>query len=57
MDTVQQVCCVRGYHIYRTIWTATSEVPACERKSHNPKDRYSVVVKKDETVIGHWSFT
>ena len=55
MDTVERVCCVRGYHIYRTIWTAADgEVLACERESHNPRDRYSVVVKKDETVFVHY---
>ena len=45
MDTVERVCCVRGYHIYRTIWTAADgEVLACERESHNPRDRYSVIL-------------
>ena len=54
MDTVEKACCVRGYHIYRDVWTATDrEVLTCQRESHNPKDRYAVAVKKDEITIGH----
>ena len=47
-------CCVRGYHIYKTIWAATiGEELVCEREPTNAIDRYAVAVIKDGTIIGH----
>ena len=46
--------CVRGYHIYMSIWDAVigEELP-CRRDTGNERDRYTVAVMKDETIIGH----
>ena len=54
IDELERVCCIRGYHIYKEIWeAATGEVLTCEREPLNPKDRYTVAVKKAGTVVGH----
>ena len=54
MDTYERACCVRGYHVYRHIWSAAvGEVLFCEREPTNSRDRYAVAVKKDEVAIGH----
>ena len=46
--------CVRGYHIYMSIWDAVigEELP-CRRDTGNERDRYAVAVMKDGTIIGH----
>ena len=47
-------CCVRGYHVYKTIWAAAvGEVLICRREPTNSTDRYAVAVLKEETIIGH----
>ena len=47
-------CCVRGYHVYKTIWAAAvGEVVICRREPTNSADRYAVAVLKEETIIGH----
>ena len=47
-------CCVRGYHVYKTIWgAAVGEVLICRREPTNSADRYAVAVLKEETIIGH----
>ena len=54
VDELERVCCIHGYHIYKEIWeAATGEVLTCEREPLNPKDRYTVAVKKGGTVVGH----
>ena len=54
METYERACCVRGYHVYRHIWSAAvGEVLSCEREPTNSRDRYAVAVKKDEVAIGH----
>ncbi len=46
--------CIRGYHIYQTIWQAAlGETFDCIRETQNSKDRYAVSVIKDGQVIGH----
>ncbi len=36
--------CIRGYHIYQTIWQAAlGETFDCIRETHNSKDRYAVM--------------
>ena len=47
-------CCVRGYHVYKAIWTAIDgEELVCRREPTNGGDRYAVAVLKGETIIGH----
>ena len=53
-DEYEVSCCVRGYHVYQSIWAAAvGEVLMCEREPTNEKDRYAVAVVKEETVVGH----
>ena len=45
---------VRGYHLYKSIWTAAlGEWISCEREPLNANNRYAVALKKDGAVIGH----
>ena len=47
-------CCVRGYHVYKTIWVAAvGEVLICRREPTNSADRYAIAVLKEKTIIGH----
>ena len=46
--------CVRGYHVYESIWEAAlGERIGCVREPFNANDRYAVALKKDSAVIGH----
>ena len=48
--------CIRGYHVYRTVWTAVlGEEMLCEREPSNVVDRYAVAVKKHGSgvIVGH----
>ena len=46
--------CVRGYHVYQSIWSAAvGESLTCRREPLNPQDRYSVAVMKDDVIIGY----
>ena len=54
LETCERPLCIRGYHIYKEIWTAAiGEVLPCEREPTNPEDRYAVAVKKDDIIVGH----
>ena len=54
MEACEISSCVRGYHVYRTIWDAAiGEDLMCEREPSNEHDRYAVAIKKDGVVIGH----
>lgn len=56
MEELSRVSCIQDYHVYKDIWdTAVGEVLVSEREPHNVEDRYSIAIKKDETVIGHLS--
>lgn len=49
-----QDSCVRGYHIYHSIWDAAiGEHLECRREPLNHRDRYAVAVLKDDVIIGH----
>ena len=44
--------CVRGYHIYKDIWDATTgEELQCTRKSDNSNDHHAVAVRKNDAVV------
>ncbi len=44
MANSMQALCIRGYHIYQTIWQAAlGETFDCIRETHNSKDRYAVM--------------
>ena len=56
METLEAVCCVRGYHVlnYWRVWCAVEgETLQCTREQGNSKDRYAVAVKKDGVIVGH----
>ena len=45
---------VRGYHVYKDIWTATEgEILPCSRELHNLRDPFAVAVKKGPLIVGH----
>lgn len=44
--------CVRGYHVYRTIWAVVvGKELACERESTDVSDSYAVAGKKNLSKI------
>ena len=47
--------CVRGYHIYQSVWTPTlDDELICVRDPFNSIDRYAVAVKSDDdSVVRH----
>ena len=54
MAELEKCCCIRGYHYYQSIWSATiGEQFPCVCEPLNVMDGYAVAVKKDDTVIGH----
>ena len=51
-STLEGNCCVRGYHVYHSIWDVTvGEELLYECELTNLHDRYAVAVIKDENVI------
>jgi len=43
--------CVRGYHVYQSIWTSSvGETLSCEREPRNREDPYAVATKIASTV-------
>ena len=46
--------CIRGYHVYRSIWSSSSsgEVLACHREPHNRENLFAVEVYEDATLVG-----
>ena len=55
METYKLESCIRGYHIYKDIWTSTvGEHLDCIREIDNPEDPYTVAVVKafENTTIG-----
>ena len=54
MESFEHDSCLRGYHVYQTIWSAVvGESLTCRRELLNLRDRYSVAVLKDDVTIGH----
>ena len=54
METLERALCIRGYHIYKEIWSAVvGEEFACEREPTNSTDRYAVAVIRSGVAIGH----
>ena len=45
---------IRGYHVYRDIWSAIiDEELACKREPFNTSDPFAVAVVKGETMVRH----
>ena len=54
MESCEFDSCIRGYHVYRSIWTPTNgEVLVCARETGNRHDPFSVKVIKSATIVGH----
>ena len=53
--TMERECVIRGYHLYKDVWTPTiGEILECRAQPGNRFDRYSVSVLKDAgTIVGH----
>ena len=46
--------CIRGYHIYNAIWSATvGEELQCAREVGKVKDGYAISVLQGSDVVGH----
>ena len=46
--------CVRGYHVYKSIWTAPhGEILTCQDEFGNVEDPYAVAVMTSGTTVGH----
>ena len=59
--STEMSCIIRGYHVYKTVWTAIlGEELECRREVNNSVDRYAVgVYKWDGMLVGHflWRLT
>ena len=54
MARLEKDCCVRGYHVYQTVWRAAiGESLDCVREHTNARDRYAVAVTRGGVIIGH----
>ena len=55
MASFHLTSCIRGYHVYRDIWTPVicEEVNHCEREPGNHEDPYAVAIKRSDRVVGH----
>ena len=54
MDETCFRSCVRGFHVYPTIWNPIiGEVLPCRRELTNVTDRYAVAVLDSGTIVGH----
>ena len=57
LSTLERNCCVRGYHVYHSIWDVmVGEEFLCECELANLHDRYVVAVIEGGNVI-RWLFT
>ena len=53
-DEERITSCIRGYHVYKTVWQARiGERLHCIRETSNTVDRYAVCVVKRGEIIGH----
>ena len=56
MNSFTVTSAIRGYHVYKDIWDAASDINEelrCEREIGNPHDSFAVAVKKVDTIVGH----
>ena len=45
---------VRGFHVYKDIWTPVlNEVHPAQKKHGNPEDRYAVSIVKVDLIVRH----
>ena len=54
MASFHLISCIRGYHIYKEIWTPEiGEEDNCQCEPGNREDPYAVAIKKGDSVVGH----
>jgi len=54
METFEVESCIRGYHVFKSIWNATTgEELNCLRETTNTEDPYAVAVKRGSAVVDH----
>ena len=54
INSFETVSNVEEYHVYQGIWVPKiGETLSTERESGNPKDKYTVCVKKNEWIVRH----
>ena len=62
MASIPTVSCtvtsyIRGFHAYKDVWDPfVGETLTLERELDNPRDVFSVAVKKNGAVVGHVPF-
>ena len=54
MASFEREYSVRGFHVFRDIWTPLEgEILDTTREHNNPYDKYAVAVKKGQITVGH----
>ena len=55
LDSCTYFSAIRGYHIYKEVWTGSlGKLLQCRQEISNPSDPYAVAVVNDEDIIvGH----
>ena len=54
MPVLELESCVRGYHVYKDIWSPSTLLDySCERELHNPEDPYAVAIMSGGSIVGH----
>ena len=57
MEEYEMLSCVRGYHIYYSIWdSCVGEMLHCESDRHNLHDWFAISIKRDDIIVGHLSW-
>ena len=52
MDSHHWESVIRGHHVFKDIWSPfVGEILNVQQEVHNAKDRFAVVVVKNETII------
>lgn len=54
MASFEREYSVRGFHVFRDVWTPfEGEILDTTREHNNPYDKYAVAVKKGQITVGH----
>ena len=54
MSRLEFQSCIRGFHVYKSIWTPfIGETLSCSRETSNLHDPFAVKVLKTDEIVGH----
>ena len=54
METFEVDSCIRGYHVFKSIWNPTTGKELnCVQERTNTEDPYAVAVIRRSAVVGH----